>query len=42
MHYQNLEKLKRLKLFGMTRALEELQHRLAVSRQLHLCAQIHI
>ena len=25
MHYQNLEKLKRLKLFGMARALEDLQ-----------------
>ncbi len=25
MHYQNLEKLKRLRLFGMARALDELQ-----------------
>ena len=26
MHYQNLEKLKRLRLLGMARALEELQN----------------
>jgi hypothetical protein len=26
MHYQNLEKLKHLRLFGMARALEELQN----------------
>ena len=25
MHHQNLEKLKRLRLFGMARALEDLQ-----------------
>ena len=36
MHYQNLEKLKRLKLFGMARALEELQ-RLADRGQPRFC-----
>ena len=39
MHYQNLEKLKRLKLFGMARALEELQ-RLADRGQLDFADQL--
>jgi tetratricopeptide (TPR) repeat protein len=39
MHYQNLEKLKRLKLFGMGRALEELQ-RLADRGQLDFADQL--
>jgi len=39
MHYQNLEKLKRLKLFGMARALEDLQ-RLADRGQLDFADQL--
>jgi DNA replication protein DnaC len=39
MHYQNLEKLKRLKLFGMARALEDLQ-RLADRGQLNFADQL--
>ena len=39
MHYQNLEKLKRLKLFGMARALDELQ-RLADRGQLDFADQL--
>ena len=39
MHHQNLEKLKRLKLFGMARALEDLQ-RLADRGQLDFADQL--
>ena len=39
MHYQNLEKLKHLRLFGMARALEELQN-LADRGQLDFADQL--
>ena len=39
MHHQNLEKLKRLRLFGMARALEDLQN-LADRGQLDFADQL--